>query len=157
MRMIGVTTARVEDYLGALDRALRDLPRDRRKEMMRDIREHIESGLAGDWSTAAVEKVIAALGSPEDIAAAAYAELPPRKQNMSTRDIVTIILLLVGGLVLPVIGWIIGLVLLWTSNTWGVRDKIIGTVLVPVGMLFPLLMGGLAVFVTGSSSTRQCV
>ena len=157
MRMSGVTNARVEEYLGALGRALRDLPRDRREEMMRDITEHIESALAGDSSAAAVEQVIASLGSPADIAAAAYAELPPPRQNVSTRDTVTIILLLVGGVVLPVIGWIIGLVLLWTSATWRVRDKIIGTVLLPGGMLSPLLLGTLAVFATGSSSARECV
>jgi hypothetical protein len=157
MRMIGVTTARVQDYLGALERAVRDLPRDRRHEMMRDISGHIEAALAEDSSPAAVERVLASLGSPDEIAAAAYAELPPRRQNMPTRDVVTVILLLVGGLVLPVVGWIIGLVLLWTSNTWGVREKIIGTVLVPGGLLFPLLMGGLAFVATGGGSTQQCV
>jgi hypothetical protein len=36
--------------------------------------------------------------------------------------------------VIPIFGWVIGVVLLWVSNAWSIRDKIIGTVFVPGGL-----------------------
>jgi hypothetical protein len=51
-----------------------------------------------------------------------------------------LILLLVGGLILPLFGWVIGLVLLWVSSAWNVRDKIIGTVFWPGGLALPLFL-----------------
>ena len=50
------------------------------------------------------------------------------------------ILLLVGGLVIPVFGWVIGVVLLWASDAWNVRDKVIGTLLVPGGLGLPFFL-----------------
>jgi hypothetical protein len=42
--------------------------------------------------------------------------------------------------VVGVIGWSIGLKMLWTSNTWEVRDKILGTLVVPGGLLGPIVL-----------------
>jgi hypothetical protein len=61
-------------------------------------------------------------------------------------EVAALILLLVGGLVLPVIGWLIGVALLWASNVWKTRDKLIGTLVVPGGLALPLLL-----FFLGSS------
>ena len=55
-------------------------------------------------------------------------------------EVGALIMLLVGGLVLPVIGWVIGIVLLWTSNVWNVRDKVIGTIFFPGGLGLPVLL-----------------
>jgi len=41
-----------------------------------------------------------------------------------------------GGLLLPVLGPLIGLVLVWLSKQWSVREKIVGSVLA----LFPLIV-----------------
>ena len=46
-----------------------------------------------------------------------------------------VILLLIGGIVIPVVGWIVGALLLWVSQAWTLRDKLIGTLLVPGGLL----------------------
>jgi hypothetical protein len=66
-------------------------------------------------------------------------------------EVGAIVLLLVGGLIVPLVGWLIGVVLLWVSNAWNVRDKIIGTFFVPGGLGlagFIILLAGL----TGGSS-----
>ena len=49
-------------------------------------------------------------------------------------------MLLIGGIVIPIFGWVIGVVLLWVSNAWNVRDKIIGTVFVPGGLGLSLFL-----------------
>jgi hypothetical protein len=62
----------------------------------------------------------------------------------SWTDPLAIVLLLVGGF-LWLVGWIAGVVLLWLSDVWSIRDKIIGTLLVPGGLVVPawlFLVGG---------------
>jgi hypothetical protein len=44
-----------------------------------------------------------------------------------------ILLLLLGGFVFYV-GWIAGLVLLWSSRVWTTREKLVGTLVVPGGL-----------------------
>ena len=58
----------------------------------------------------------------------------PRAVPRSTAmEIWAIILLLVGGFLWG-IGWIAGVVLLWSSSVWTLRDKLIGTLVVPGGL-----------------------
>lgn len=159
--MTNATTSRVRTYLDELDRALSGLPRDRRTEIVRDIRSHIDVALAdrGEPSAADVEQVLEELGTPQEIAEAAYAEQPLGRPRMAGRDVFTVIALLIGGIVVPFIGWVIGVVLLWVSTAWRTKDKVIGTLLVPGGLLAPLVLlvvGGLVVARTSSScATRQ--
>lgn len=49
----------------------------------------------------------------------------------------TITLLLIGGFFAG-IGWIVGVVLLWRSRVWTLRDKLIGTLLWPGGLVTAL-------------------
>lgn len=52
-------------------------------------------------------------------------------------DIAALVLLLIGGIVVPVLGWIVGVILLWTSRRWEAWEKLIGTFVLPGGLLFP--------------------
>ena len=73
-------------------------------------------------------------------------------------EVAALIFLLVGGLILPFVGWLVGVILLWLSNAWNVRDKIIGTVLVPGGLgfsLFVLFFYLASSSLTGGSSSCQ--
>jgi hypothetical protein len=54
-------------------------------------------------------------------------------------------LLLLGGFVAG-IGWIAGVVLLWASDTWSTREKVMGTLLFPFGL-------ALAAFTLGMTLT----
>jgi hypothetical protein len=63
-----------------------------------------------------------------------------RRGHPGVREWLTIPLLLVGTLAFGV-GWIFGVVLLWSSPVWKVREKILATALFPGGLPFGLLFG----------------
>lgn len=44
-----------------------------------------------------------------------------------------LLLLPFGGLLIPLVGWLVGVVLLWRSRVWTRLDKLIGTLVVPGG------------------------
>jgi len=45
------------------------------------------------------------------------------------------------GVFLMLVGWLVGVVLLWTSDLWTVREKLVGTLLVPGGLaIAPLVL-----------------
>lgn len=146
----------VERYLKHLEVELDDLPRDRRREIVDEISGHIAEARAGleHETEADVRNILEGLGDPADIAEDArerFEVQPPRAAQPfkpGWMEIAALVFLLVGGLIIPFFGWIIGVVLLWVSNAWNVRDKIIGTVFVPGGLVLPL---GLALFSSGVS------
>jgi hypothetical protein len=148
----------VTSYLDELTEALAGLPRARRSELLDDIADHIDALLAeaaeqGPLTREAVEAVLAEVGEPAAIARAAGAESLP-VQGATGWDKAIIAFLLVGGIILPVLGWLIGVVMLWVSSAWRVKDKVIGTLLVPGGLLLPLVL----LFVGGFApeSQRSC-
>lgn len=49
------------------------------------------------------------------------------------QETAAIVLLLLGGFVFFA-GWVVGVVLLWSSNVWSRRDKLIGTLVIPGGL-----------------------
>jgi hypothetical protein len=56
-------------------------------------------------------------------------------------EIAALILLPIGGLIVPVVGWFIGVILLWSSRVWTTREKLAGTLLLPGGLLLPSGLG----------------
>lgn len=69
---------------------------------------------------------------------------------MRRYDRLTVFLLLVGGVILPVVGWLLGAVMLIGSRTWSLRDKLVGLAVWPGGLA---VVAGLVVF----APTRECV
>ncbi len=157
MNTMTVTDRLIQDYLDHLERAAHTLPAAHRAEILAEIKEHISITLSQseDQSEATVRSVLTRLGTPEDIVREAESGLPaapapPARRRVAAFEIVTVVLLLVGGIVIPLLGWVIGAVLLWASARWTVRDKVIGTLVVPGGL-------GLAVWLTlFASSTSVC-
>lgn len=47
------------------------------------------------------------------------------------------------------VGWLVGLILLWSSRMWTIRDKLIGTLIVPGGLATTLLFALAVLFVLG--------
>jgi len=149
----------VERYLKHLEVELDDVPRDRRREIVDEIAGHIAEARAGleHETESDVRNILEGLGDPAEIAADARerfdvrptASAPPFKPGWM--EVGALVLLLVGGLIVPVFGWLIGVVLLWVSNAWNVRDKIIGTLFVPGGLLLPLGLGIVAATGGGTS------
>jgi hypothetical protein len=66
------------------------------------------------------------------------------RQASNARDVLTVVLLLVGILVFG-IGWLVGIALLWSSPTWRLRDRLLGTLLVPGGLPFGVVSAGFGV------------
>jgi uncharacterized membrane protein len=147
--------ALVSDYLGRLEAASWPLPADRRGELIAEVREHIESALAeaGRRDEVTARNVLDRLGAPEEIVAAeAEAGRPAgwtaspsaAEERQGSRwgavEIGAILFLTVGAIALPIVGPVIGLVLVWLSGQWTTRQKSIGTLIVIVLLLAPMLL-----------------
>jgi uncharacterized membrane protein len=130
--------ALVEEYLFRLRATLAPLGDKRQSQLISEISDHIAESISAldDPSEADVRNVLDRIGPPEDIAAEAadleQAPVPPR--GSGTQESLAIALLLVGGFLI-VVGWFVGVILLWTSTVWRLRDKVIGTFLLPGGLL----------------------
>jgi hypothetical protein len=143
----------IDDYQRRLRSELRALPRARRRELEEEIGEHIAEARAGldVESEAEVRTMLERLGDPADIAAEARQRWGARPAKTGWQEVAALVLLPIGGVVLPVVGWFVGVVLLWTSQAWSMRDKVIGTLVVPGGLLLPLTL------LLYSGSTQTCV
>ena len=134
-------------YLTRLRTASRDLPSPRRDELVAEIEDHLAEVIPPDATDAQALTELDRLGEPAEIVEAeqpeaewpapaaaparpATTEPPPRR---GAQEWAAIVLLLVGGLALGV-GWFIGVLMLWTSRAWTLRDKLIGTLIVPGGL-----------------------
>jgi HAAS domain-containing protein len=130
----------VEAYLNRLEAELADLPRGRRRELVGEIRTHIEEAqaqLAAD-DEAGFLTVFERLGDPAEIAAEAGSRGKRARGRVGGRELLTVVLLLVGGVLVPLVGWIVGVVLLWASEVWTRREKVLGTLVIPGGLLLPV-------------------
>jgi hypothetical protein len=138
----------VSDYLRRLNGAASGLPADRRHELVEEITAHIaEARAASPGQPGDVRTILDQLGAPEEIvraategtAAAGVAQVR-RSDQLSTLEVVAVVLVLVGGVVLPFVGWLAGVILLWASPRWQVKDKLLATLVWPGGLLAPLLV-----------------
>ncbi|HEU5332991.1 MAG TPA: hypothetical protein VFU73_09510 [Actinocrinis sp.] len=130
-------------YLRDLTRAARSLPRARRRELIEDVRSHIEVALAesGRTDADAVRGVLAALGDPGEIVAAAMpdeADPVTVSRGITGLEITTLVLLLFGAAAAG-IGWLVGVLLLWSSPRWTRGEKLLGTLVVPGGLILPIV------------------
>ena len=132
----------VDRYLHDLDRELQDLPASRRRELVDEIREHIDSALAesATGQESDVRNVLERLGEPEDIAEEARQRFGISRTKPGIKETLALVLLPIGGIVIPVLGWVAGAVLLIASNVWTSREKVIGMLLVPGGLLPAVLL-----------------
>jgi hypothetical protein len=114
----------VEDYLKRLNAELRDLPRARRRELVDEISDHIAEARAGleTEDEAEIRTLLDRLGEPEEIAAEA-GERHGTRPKRRPLDVAALILLPIGGVVLPVLGWFVGVALLWLSDAWTTRTS----------------------------------
>lgn len=131
-----MTRTTVDTYLRSLDEELRDLPQARRWELLEEIRDHIDSALgeSGSVGEAEVRNVLERLGNPTEIAAEARQRFGVRRTKPGVREILALILLPFGGF-LYVVGWVVGAILLTTSTVWTSRERVIGLLVVPGGLL----------------------
>jgi hypothetical protein len=129
----------VAGYLARLEAALAPVPEARRLELLEEVREHIaEARMALTAETDAdLLNILDRLGDPADVAAAEIgraepAHAPARRTSRGLE---------VAALVLLLLFWPVGVVLLWISDAWSTRDKLIGTLLPPGGYLGIFILG----------------
>jgi len=136
----------VNFYLAELTLALQVLPMDTRRDIHRGIAEELR-GLDDESARARIYE----FGDPKYIAAAALDEVGlsrisaldetavstavPVRQDKTWYTLTTVLALLIGAVVIPFLGWFGGVILLWSSKTWSLIDKIIGTVFLPFGVV----------------------
>jgi uncharacterized membrane protein len=127
-------------YLKRLKKAARHLSRARRNELIGEIESHLTEALPASASEIEARNVLERLGEPAEIVAEAEPgsrEAPEARAGI--RESLAVSLLLFGGL-LFVVGWFVGLHLLWSSRFWTLREKLIGTFVVPGGLLPALVL-----------------
>lgn len=149
--MTTTVDALVDRYLADLEAELEGLPADRRRELLDEVGEHIAAARAtlDAESEAAIRNVLERLGDPADIAAEARERFGvpaiPTRHATPWLEVIALVLL-----VIPFLGWVVGVVLVWLSRVWTTRDKLIGTL---AGMSWVVAgLGGLSMSAGGSTA-----
>jgi hypothetical protein len=122
----------VQRYMTQLDAALQGVDASRREEILAEVHEHIEQGrdrLDTD-DAASVRTLLGKVGDPAAIAAEAGAPSPDSRRWDAWAP-----WLIIFGPVASGLGWIAGILILWTSPTWSQRDKLIATFVSPAGLV----------------------
>ncbi|MFD5082950.1 hypothetical protein ACFWOG_09950 [Kitasatospora sp. NPDC058406] len=149
-------------YLDEITRRTTALPAERRRELLADLREHVEVALAehghgdGPVDDGAVRQVLDRLGRPQEVAGAALAEegqgRPEPESAVRTHLTLGLVLLSLPLLVVPAVGPVLAtaaavtaLVRIWRSPQWDRREKRQATLLLlsPV-LVTPLVAGALS-------------
>lgn len=141
-------------YLARLGAALAGVPADRRDEIAGEIANHIAEARAQltHESDADVSALLERIGDPAEIAAAAHDGGVESARAAKSWGILE-----VAALILTPFLWPVGVILLWLSPAWRLRDKLIGTLLPPGGYLSVLVAGPAALLGTASSGGGSCV
>lgn len=64
---------------------------------------------------------------------------PETARHDETYDVATVLVLMLGGFVIPVVGWIAGVVMMWANQRWSTGAKWLGTLIWPAVVIVPLL------------------
>jgi uncharacterized membrane protein len=147
--MTGQSERLINDYLDRLASAGAALPAGRRRDLVAEIRTHIEDALQAEGAAdeVTVRTVLERVGTPEEIVAMASGVNPEPKVVRGRRETVALVVLAVGGFI-PVVGWAVGVVLALSSGAWSRHDKKTGIL---IGLVPALVLG--AIFVaTGTTA-----
>jgi uncharacterized membrane protein len=148
----------VDEYLRDLSGELTDVSPAIRRELLEDVKAHIEEAWANtpEKTSIALRNILEQLGDPANLAREERERLGlPNNQSQQTD------FLAIAGVVFTVLFWPVGLLLAWLSPSWRTRDKIIATVIPIAGLLLLIAVQVVAVMafqtngvVTESHSTN---
>lgn len=141
----------IRSYMRQLDEALANAPSERRREIVDEVKVHIDEEmqqLGRPATEAEVRQILDRLGEPLAIADAVADDAPTqepaptrsRSPRLGLLEVAALVLLLIGALIVPVVGWVAGVVLLWISPAWTTKQKWLGTLVVPGGLALPLFL-----------------
>src|ERR1700733_13877118 len=109
-------------YLQRVRREGRDLPGDRLDELLTDLEEHLSAAIPGDDSDDDARLLLSRFGEPREIIEAARPESTAPAERRGPREWAALFLLLFGSAAVGV-GWVAGVILLWSSRAWTTKDK----------------------------------
>jgi hypothetical protein len=129
----------VDAYMAELDAALTAIPVAARRDIIEEVREHIDNSIADgvEMTDTDLRNVLAGIGSPLAVARAAASEFPPvpsPRPPRPWRDWIAVFLT-------PFV-WPVGIVLVWASTIWTRREKLLATIAFPGGIYLSLFMAG---------------
>jgi hypothetical protein len=129
----------IEEYLGDLRDALRTVNPSSAKEFVAEIEQHISEGRTSlePGDEVGLRNLLERIGSPTALANELKETEPAR--TVSAMDRATPWLIMFGGFAFG-FGWLVGLYGLWTSKTWRIWDKLLGTFIWPGGLLGTLYL-----------------
>lgn len=137
----------IRDYLRDLEKEASLLPRQARRDLLAEIRGHLHEALATRAGTDAdVRNLLNEMGEPRDIVGVARSDIGATIRGPGLCEVGALLLLPMGGVIplggviLPLIGWLIGVALLWWSNAWTSGQKLLGTFVIPGGLLAAVLL-----------------
>jgi hypothetical protein len=138
-----------DTYVKELRDVARRLPRAQRNELLAEIRAHLAETAPGSASQAEALTALERLGEPAALLTEQGTDAVAPARRLGFHEIAAILLLMFGGF-LVLLGWLGGAFLLWTSDRWTIREKLIGTLAVPGGYATA------AWAVLATSSVSQC-
>jgi hypothetical protein len=129
----------IDGYLARLRVAAIDLPSSAREELIEDMRAHIAEARTREpqETDATILNILDRLGEPDTVVAEAgrrpdaFGSSQPNGRSEPYRPGI----LEIAAVILVPFFWPIGVILLWMSPAWRVRDKLIGTFLPPGGYM----------------------
>lgn len=143
----------IERYLQEVDEALVGVPAAQRREILEDLRAHIDASLAaaGGRDEATVRTILDRLGSPEELARETRERLGvPEPMPVAQAGPG---LLEYAAIVLTALFWPVGILLAWLSPMWRTRDKVIATLIGCLAIVVAVV--GLMAFRVGSTTAVQ--
>lgn len=153
----------VVDWLARLDAAAAaaGVPVARRTELVAELRAHLADSLPDGADDAAVRTVLDRLGEPDDVVAAEMSDaaassvsvrVSPGASPWGALEVVAVLTLGLSGVVLPILGPVLGLVLVHRSTAWA-RSTLRWATVLTLGWLalvpVALLLGVVAARMTG--------
>lgn len=153
----------IQDYLDRLARELEGVPTSTRRELMEDVRGHVEEAwlASPERNRAALLSILDRLGPPETLAREERERLgldePQTRRGPGLLEVAAIVLTFLGALT-PVI-WLLGVLLAWLSPRWLTRDKVVATLMPLLGLLIgmSLMAVGQASYTAAPVMTRVVV
>jgi hypothetical protein len=62
------------------------------------------------------------------------------RRSPGARERTAVVLLAGAGIVVPILGWLVGIVLLWSSRLWTGAEKLLATLFTPGMLLIPVVL-----------------
>jgi len=113
-------------YRHRLEEELNGLPRARREEIIAEVDAHIRDARTAHAAETDADllNLLDRLGDPSVIGTEARERFDVAEPaSAGAREVIALLLLVVGPFIVPVVTWVLGAMLVWSSGAWSAREK----------------------------------